>query len=342
MWRGSWSDQISFRRHLLPPLAVAGLGFAAILLTEADRWPLRVSFVALGIGCLLLARNSLRFGLGVALAMVAVWIPSLDDAKIIHQDRSFFGVHRVEAEADGLVHEFKHGEIVHGAQIGGLGITPVTYYHPTGPVGQLFDALPDQSLRRRTGIVGLGVGSMACYGRPGDRFTFFEIDSAVVQIARDNRLFSFLRDCKGEFDIVMGDGRRSLAKEPNGEFGVLALDAFSADAIPMHLITREAVELYVDKLAPSGVIAFHLSNKYLDLEPQLGRIATALGLTCLAEEDTKVTAEMLGKSPSHWAALARRPQDLGAMTRDRRWEPCRVADSSEWSDDHQNLLAALR
>jgi hypothetical protein len=209
-------------------------------------------------------------------------------------------------------------------------------------VGQLFAGLPDKSLRRRTGVVGLGVGSMACYGRPGDRFTFFEIDSAVVEIARDNRLFSFLRDCKGEHEIVMGDGRRSLAKQPDGEFGVLALDAFSADAIPMHLITREAVELYVGKLQPDGVIAFHLSNKYLDLEPQLGRIAAALGLTCVGTQDAEVSSRMLGKSPSEWAALARSPEDLGAVARDERWHPCRVADSSEWSDDHQNLLAALR
>jgi hypothetical protein len=342
MWRGAWNDQLSLRRHVLPPVAVAGLGFALIMLTEAHRWPLRVSYAVLGVACLLFARNSLRFGLALTLAMVAVWVPSLDDAKIIHQDRSFFGVHRVEAELDGIIHEFKHGEIVHGAQIGAVGITPITYYHPTGPVGQLFDALPDQSLRRRTGVVGLGVGSMACYGRPGDRFTFYEIDSAVVEIARDKRLFSFLRDCKGEFDVVMGDGRRSLTREPDAEFGVLALDAFSADSIPMHLITREAVELYVDKLQPTGVIAFHLSNKYLDLEPQLGRIARSLGLTCLAQEDPRVTRKTLGKSPSHWAALARSPRHLGAIVRDPRWEPCRVTRAGAWSDDHQNLLAALR
>jgi hypothetical protein len=342
MWRGSWTDQLSLSRHVLPPVALAGVGFAAIMLTEGHEWPLRLAYAALGIGCLLLARNSLRFGLALVLAMVVVWVPTLDDQKVIYQDRSFFGVHSVEEELGGIIHEFKHGEVVHGAQIGALGITPITYYHPTGPVGQLFAGLPDDSLQSRTGIVGLGVGSMACYGRPGDRFTFFEIDSAVVKIARDNKLFSFLRDCKGEHEVVMGDGRRSIAKQPNGEFGVLALDAFSADAIPMHLITREAVELYVDKLKPNGVIAFHLSNKYLDLEPQLGRIATELGLTCYAEEDVVVTNRTLGKSPSIWAALARSPDHLGAVVRDARWQRCRVADSGVWSDDHQNLLAALR
>jgi hypothetical protein len=342
MWRGSWTDQLSFRHHLLAPLLVGGLGFVAILLTESDKWSHRIAFIAVGIACLLLMRNSLRFGLALALAMVAVWVPTLDNAKVIHQDRSFFGVHRVESELDGIIHQFKHGEIVHGAQIGAVGITPITYYHPTGPVGQLFHALPDQSLRRNTGIVGLGVGSMACYGRPGDDYTFFEIDSAVVEIARDKRLFSFLRDCKGNFEIAMGDGRRSLEKRPDGEFGVLALDAFSADAIPMHLITREAVELYLQKLKPNGVIAFHLSNRYLDLEPQVGKIAQATGLTCYAQSDPKVSRRTLGKFPSQWAALARTPADLGSITRDNRWKPCRVADSTEWRDDYQNLLAALR
>jgi Glycosyltransferase family 87 len=342
MWRGSWTDELSFRRHLLAPLLVGGLGFVAILLTEGDKWPHRIAFIAVGLACLLLVRNSLRFGLALALAMVAVWVPTLDDAKVIHQDRSFFGVHRVESKIDGIIHEFKHGEIVHGAQIGAVGITPITYYHPTGPVGQLFQALPDQSLRRHTGVVGLGVGSMACYGRPGDRYTFFEIDSAVVEIARDKRLFSFLRDCKGEVEIAMGDGRRSLERRPDGEFGVLALDAFSADAIPMHLITREAVELYLQKLRPTGVIAFHLSNRYLDLEPQVGRIARATGLTCYAQSDAHVSPKTLGKFPSQWAALARSPAHLGSITRDKRWQPCRVADSTEWRDDYQNLLAALR
>jgi hypothetical protein len=342
MWRGSWSDDLSFVRHVVPPLAVGGLGLVALLLTEADRWPHRIAYIALGLACLLLARNSLRFGLALALAMVAVWVPTIDNVRVIYQDRTFFGVHKVESELMGIIHEFKHGDIVHGAQIGALGITPITYYHPTGPVGQLFEALPDQSLRKRTGVVGLGVGSMACYARPGDRFTFFEIDSGVVERARNNKLFSFLRDCKGTFEIAMGDGRRSLEKRADREFGVLALDAFSADSIPMHMITREAVELYLDKLEPNGVIAFHLSNNYLDLEPQVGRIASALGLSCYSQSDDHVDAKTLGKYPSHWAVLARRPADLGSVAREARWQRCRVAKSSEWRDDHQNLLSAVR
>jgi hypothetical protein len=163
-----------------------------------------------------------------------------------------------------------------------------------------------------------------------------------VKIARNPKLFSFLRDCKGESEVVMGDGRRSLEKSPDGEFGVLALDAFSADAIPMHLITREAVELYLQKLDPNGVITYHLSNRYLDLEPQVGRIAQALDLSCYAELDTTADPGALGKYMSHWAVLARSPADLGDIARDKRWKPCRVADSSEWTDDHQNLLTAVR
>jgi Glycosyltransferase family 87 len=342
MWRGSWADPTSIRLHLIPPLLVAGIGVVALLLTEGEVWPHRAAYIGLGLACLLLVGNSLRFGLVLALGMVAIWVPTLDDTRVIHQDRSFFGVHRVKTEVGGLVHEYVHGEIVHGAQIGALGIAPTTYYHPTGPVGQLFEALPDQALARRTGIVGLGVGSMACFSRPGDRYTFFEIDSAVVEIARDPRLFSYLRDCRGSIDVVMGDGRRSLERRPDGEFGVLAFDAFSADSIPMHLITREALELYVAKLNPKGVIAYHLSNRYLDLEPQLGKIAQSLGLSCYAQIDDVVKPTDLAKYPSHWAALARRPADLGSLPRENRWQPCRVADTPAWTDDYQNLLSAVR
>ena len=341
IWRGSWSDQMSVRRHLLPPLVVAATGFALLLLTESAKWPHRAVLIALGLACLTMVRNSLRFGLVLALAMIAVWVTGLDDAKVIHQDRTFFGVHRVESQLDDIIHTFRHGNIVHGAQIGGLGITPITYYHPTGPIGQLFDGLPDRSLQRRTAVVGLGVGSMACYSRPGDQFTFYEIDRAVVEIARDNRLFNFLRDCKGTFNVVLGDGRLSLEKEPNAKFGVIALDAFSSDAIPIHLMTREAVELYLDKLDPHGAITFHISNKYLDLEPEIGNIARATGLSCYAQSDAVITKRTFGKFPSQWTVLARSRADLGSLARDPRWKTCQTSDGREWSDDYANIAGAV-
>jgi hypothetical protein len=123
---------------------------------------------------------------------------------------------------------------------------------------------------------------------------------------------------------------------------VIALDAFSADAIPIHMLTRDALEMYLDKLQPHGVITFHISNRYLDLEPQVGKIAEATGLACYAQYDSAITKRTFGKSPSQWVALARAPGDLGHIVPDPRWRPCKVADSRAWTDDYANIVGAIR
>ena len=197
-------------------------------------------------------RSPLRFGLALLLGMVAIWIPTSNDVRVIHQERSFFGINRVESELGGFVHVLKNGTIIHGSQLGFRSRTPISYYHRTGPMGQLLDALPDRSVAQRAAVVGLGAGTMACLSRPGDRWTFFEIDPAVVKLARDPNLFTYLRDCRGQFDVQVGDGRLSLAERGDGEFGLIALDAFSSDSIPVHLITREALEIYLSKLGPTA------------------------------------------------------------------------------------------
>jgi spermidine synthase len=341
--KGGWTDQISARHDLLPPFLLAAAGAGAMLLAHGSESASRVALVTLGLLCLVFMRNPLRFGLALALAMVAVWIPTIDDVRVIHQQRSFFGINRVESETGGFVHVLKNGTIVHGTQASFQPRTPTTYYHPSGPMGQLLDALPDRSVARRAAVVGLGAGTMACLSQPGDRWTFFEIDPAVVRLARDPELFTYLRDCRGQFDVQVGDGRLSLGKRADGEFGLIALDAFSSDAIPIHLITREALETYASKLRSDGVIAFHISNQYLDLEPVLGNLAADGGLACFVQSDTLVTAKMLGKYPSRWVALARSPQSLGRVTGDARWKRCARAPAARtWTDDYANVTAALR
>jgi spermidine synthase len=183
---------------------------------------------------------------------------------------------------------------------------------------------------------------MACLSRPGDRWTFFEIDPAVVRLARDPDLFTYLRDCRGQFDVEVGDGRLSLARRGNGEFGLIALDAFSSDAIPVHLLTREALEIYVDKLRPHGVIAFHVSNQYLDLGPVLGGLASDAGLACFDQQDQVVTRETLGKYRSRWITMARGSADLGRVSGDPRWKACPSDPGARtWTDDYANVTAAL-
>ena len=343
MRSGSWRDELSFRRHLAAPIAVAGIGGALLVLSEGHTWAHRVVLIAMGLACVAMYRNPLRFGLAVALAMVAVWAPSLDDTNVIYQDRSFFGINRVEETPDGILHELKNGNIVHGNQVGGVGLDPSTYYHRTGPIGQLLEALPDRSVLSQAAVVGLGAGSMACLSQTGEKWTFFEIDPAVVKLASDPQLFTYLRDCDGELDVQVGDGRVLLSRQAKAKYGLIALDAFSSDAIPVHLLTRQAAELYESKLRPRGVLAFHISNKYLALEPVLGGVSRAAGLVCYAQADRKVGRRFLGKYPSHWVAMARSERDLGGVTADARWHRCSTdPDARAWTDDYANVVGALR
>ncbi len=216
--------------------------------------------------------------------------------------------------------------------------TPLTYFHPTGPAGQIMSA----TRSRRTAIIGLGTGSLACYARPGDHWTFYELDPTVERIARDTSLFTYLRDCDGRFDVVQGDARLSLERARTAEYGLLVADAFSSDAIPTHLLTREAVRLYRRKLRPDGVVAFHVSNRFLDLEPVLGEVARSERLACLTQNELRRPNPPRGKSPSHWVVMAARQVDLGPLAADPRWRQCRRTPGRDaWSDDFSSPVSAL-
>ena len=214
-----------------------------------------------------------------AIVLAAALVPSLA-GRVIERDRSFFGIYRVVQS--GSYHELYDGTTLHGAErVGGGRPDPLTYYSHAGPAGQAFAALP-AATTRRAALIGLGAGALACDAPAGADWTFFEIDPVVARIARDPHLFTYLRDCPGRFGIALGDGRQSLARQPPGRFGVVVLDAFASDAIPVHLITRQAIELYLSRLQPGGVLLFHISNRYLDLEPVLGNLARDRGLACLS------------------------------------------------------------
>jgi spermidine synthase len=191
------------------------------------------------------------------------------------------------------------------------------------------------------GAIGLGAGALACYARPGERLTFFEIDPEVWRIARDPRLFTYLRDCPA--DVVIGDGRRSLVHEPPGRFGLLVVDAFNSDAIPVHLITRQALGLYLTRVGPHGSVLFHISNRYLRLEPVLGNLARDAGVVCRVARHSPSPAQVgQGIATSKWAILARTPADLGRLANDPRWRPCAEDRSARvWTDDYSDLLGAI-
>jgi SAM-dependent methyltransferase len=220
----------------------------------------------------------------------------------------------------------------------------LTYYHRTGPIGDVLAAV-GRDPAKKIGAVGLGAGSLASFATPRQAWTYFEIDPVVLKLARDERYFTFLRDTPANLRVVLGDARRSLAAERDAAFDLLILDAYSSDAIPMHLVTREALALYALKLAPGGVLAFHISNLHLDLEPVFGNLARDAHLVCLTRDDTDVpaTERALGKSPSVWLVMARNAADFGALSRDSRWVVARVDNGqSVWTDDYSSLLSVFR
>jgi len=289
-------------------------------------------------------RRPLRFGLSVGAIVLAVALASAPDEQELHRERSFFGVYRVTAAEGGDLHRLMHGNTTHGSQdlSSGNERTPASYYHPGSPIGQVLSAMPS-SVTARAAIIGLGTGSIACYSEPGERWTFYEIDPAVERIARDPRLFTYLRACPGEFDVVIGDARLRLSRAADRRYGLIMADAFSSDAVPVHLITREALALYRSKLREHGIVAFNVSNSYVDLEPVLGNLARDAGMACVAQEDRESGEDGIPETDaSDWVVMARRTRDLGAVASDPRWQDCRRSPgSAPWTDDYSNLLGAL-
>jgi hypothetical protein len=222
---------------------------------------------------------------------------------------------------------------------------PLSYYHREGPFGQVFADRAASSGPLSVGLVGLGTGALVAYARPGDHWLAYEIDPVVDRLARDPRWFTYIHDAPVPLRTVLGDGRLSLAADTTQKFDVLVLDAYSSDAIPVHLLTREAMRLYVERLAPGGVLAFNLSNRHLDLRPVLAALAKDQGLVSRLHDDLDVTPEQFvaGRFPARVAVVARTLEDLGGIARDPRWiEPRTRADLELWTDDHSSLLPIYR
>jgi spermidine synthase len=234
-----------------------------------------------------------------------------------------------------------HGTTLHGMQSLDPAAhgEPLTYYHRRGPIGQAFASLPPAAARGHIAAVGLGVGTLATYRTPGQQWTFYEIDPEVERIARTDEYFTFMRACGDSCRVVIGDARLSLAKAPEQAYGMMILDAFSSDAIPIHLMTREALGLYLSRLAPGGVLAFHISNRHLNLAPVLGRLAASHGLAVRLQQHSDGTP---GLFASWWMVMSRDEKDLGPLASDRRWVvPTIPASTPLWTDDFSNILSVL-
>jgi hypothetical protein len=334
------------------PLALGALTAALVFGTQAygpGPGPLRIGlmFGLPVVVCYTFLERPVRFGLGVGALLLAASLAPGVYGRAEYRVRSFFGVHRVTLDPTGSYRLLVHGNTVHGQQslIPARRDEPLTYYHRTGPIGRLFAALEGDPRLKRVGLVGLGVGALACYARPGQHWTYYEIDPAVIFLARDSGYFTFLKDARAPLDIVPGDARSTLTRSPD-RFGLIVVDAFTSDAIPVHLLTREALQVYRDHLDDDGILAFNISNRYLDLQPVLAGLAADARppMLCLLREDLSVSAseKQAGKAPSLWVVLANRRQDVEKLA-GGPWQPTPARPGTPpWTDDYANPLGVLK
>ncbi len=330
-------------------IAITGLAMVAI----RPAWELHIDDTA---GVLL--AGLLFYGLAEvssrlqAVVMVALLIARLligsETGQVIHQSRNFFGALTVNSAASSTVHLITHGNTFHGGQDLDLRYRdiPMFYYYHEGPIGQVFAAVNRRVRPLSVAVVGLGCGAIAAYGKYGQSFTFFEIDPQVAQMARNPQLFRYLDDSRARLEVVIGDGRQGLARCATGSFDLIVIDAYNSDAIPLHLCTKEAVKLYMSRLRPDGLLAIHLSHRYLNLETVFGNIVWGLGLSGRIQNyNPRLTPpankdEAVFASISSWAIVARDLRHFGPLAADSRWRPLRLARSSRvWTDDYTSVVS---
>ena len=279
------------------------------------------------------------FTAAFAVLAVIVALPAAG-SKILAAERTFYGTYQVRELSD--VHVLLSGTTIHGAQVWsaeGPGQLAIGYYDPAGPAGHVLTGYADRTDVLDVGVIGLGAGALAAYLGPADSMTFYEIDQAVVEFAQDPALFAYLSDSQGRVDVVLGDGRLELARlDPDHD--VLVVDAFSSDSIPIHLLTLEAVQLYLDSVKVDGIVMFHISNRHLVLSPVVGRIGLELGLHARVaafqpgSEDTFASASI-------WVVMGKSAAAVDAATSHPMWTD--IADDGPlWTDDYSNVVSVIR
>lgn len=295
-----------------------------------------------------LRKRPVRFGLALGGVMLLSPLASDSDRLTLHAERSFFGIHRVMTErtATGTMHRLVNGTTLHGMQWvePDRCDEPLSYYHRAGPAGQIFEAFAGAAGAASIGVVGLGTGALSAYAQPGQHWTYFEIDPAVVRIASNSDWFCYLDGAAVRPRMLLGDARLSLASDTT-RYDLLVLDAYTSDAVPVHLLTQEAFRQYFDRIRPGGVLALHLSNRHFDLERVVARIVRDSGLAHRIRVDATPSKEAAarGSQTSTWAAVARDEADLGPLTTDRRWRRLRLGTPSPlWTDDYSSLVSVLK
>ncbi len=292
-------------------------------------------------------RRPVRFSLGLGGILAASLLFTGVLGSPLLMERNFFGTLRVTVDAEGKYHQLMHGDTLHGRQSlkPELSNEPLSYYFTSGPIGQVMSAFESSSAPPTIAVVGLGTGTLATYAKPSEDWTFYEIDPAVERIARDAHYFTFLKNTRAKsLNIITGDARLRLGDTPDHHYGLIVLDAFSSDSIPIHLVTREALKLYLDKLADGGMLVFNITNRRLDLAGVVADLAHDAGLVGVIRDDADLSRSdiMHGKERSVWVAMARRKDPLAGLIVDPRWHILRHSRRSPvWTDDFSNILSVL-
>ncbi len=331
-------------------IAAVAIACAVGAITEISGLLIAAMIYIAGAASMFLVRDNKlpQLSIAVVVGLVLVLLPSAQNMG--HSERSFFGVHRIQTMAGGIGRKLMHGTTLHGIErlIDDQGRpierpVPASYYHPASPMALGIDIARRSATGDRqfsAGVVGLGTGSMACYARSTDAWRFYEIDPVVVRIASDASLFRFLAKCQPNADIVLGDARLTLAKEAAARFDYLVIDAFSSDAVPVHLLTREALLLYIDKLDRNGLLALHISNRHLDL---VG-VTSALVASVPGLHASYVFSRGDGTlfAPDSNVMFVSRSQLAIAATLEMPGAKLPSASSYRpWTDDRSDILSAL-
>ena len=310
-------------------------------------------FIVLGIPLIIInhffRERPLRFALGLAAVMFASIYYTGATERTLYVVRNFFGTTRVSTHVINAsmvrINSLYSGNTVHGRQFvdESRRCEPLSYHHENGPLGQVMAVFNAAPANPRVAVIGLGVGAMAAYSKPAQQWTFYEIDRDVITLARNSQYFTYLQNCaSGSVDVVEGDARLNLQNAPTGNYGLIVLDAFSSDAIPIHLVTQQALDLYLSKLAEGGILAFHISNRSLDLKPILADLAESRKLICIGFDDLK-PGSFEGKDPSQWVVMARAAPEISNLSINSQWERLEGRPGTRvWSDDFSNILRAIR
>jgi hypothetical protein len=320
----TWLD--TNRVYVVAAVAVVSMILATLL--KADRWKLAAV---------------------VTLALVLIRMYPSDDGRV-ETVRSFFGVHKIVVTPNGQYHVLMHGTTIHGAEKfkndDGTPVTgqpePISYYHKDGGIGQAITAIRERKgAPLRVAVIGLGSGTLVCASESGEDWKFFEIDQSMVDTARDPKYFTYIQVCEPNLQPVIGDARLTFAREPDGVYDLIIVDAYSSDAIPIHLATEEAMEIYKAKLAPQGAVVMHVSNRHLELSSVVVGIADANDMkSWVYSEDSGRDNEYIFSTSV--VVSAREEADVGKLASSDQWALTEAEDHQRvWTDDYSNVLGAV-